>query len=109
LRTKIGILIALVMAVTLCLVTAAPVAAVTTLPYSQSWGSPNTVDVAVEDTGDGWLQWTYTYPVSPTHLPKMTVAIDYPNGFCITTSDDGSHDGWYYAADYRHQCVPNQH
>jgi hypothetical protein len=29
----------------------------------------------------------------------MTVAIDYPDGFCITTFDDGSHDGWYYAPD----------
>jgi hypothetical protein len=29
----------------------------------------------------------------------MTVAINYPNGFAITTFDDGSHDGWYYAPD----------
>jgi len=58
-----------------------------------------TLHVAVEDTGDGWLQWTYTYADNPTHTPKMTVAINYPHGFCITTFDDGSHDGWYYAPD----------
>jgi len=86
---------------------AAPVMAATNLPYSETWGpggitspgEPYTVDVVIEDTGDGWLQWTYTYPESPTHTPKMTVAIDYPNGFCITTFDDGSHDGWYFAPD----------
>ena len=56
------------------------------------------VNVAVTNDGD-WLQWTYTYAESPTHTPKMTVAIDYPNGFAITTFDDGGHDGWYYAID----------
>jgi predicted ribosomally synthesized peptide with SipW-like signal peptide len=55
--------------------------------------------VEVEDTGDGWLLWTYTYAEHPSNTPKMTVAIDYPNGFAITTFDDGSHDGWYYAPD----------
>ena len=57
------------------------------------------VGVEVEDTGDGWLEWTYTYADTPTHTPKMTVAIDYPNGFAITTFDDGSHTGWYNAVD----------
>jgi len=56
------------------------------------------VGVTVEDTGD-WLLWTYTYDEVPTHTPKMTVAIDYPDGFAITTFDDGAHDGWYYAPD----------
>jgi len=53
--------------------------------------------VAVVDAGE-WITWTYTYATSPTHTPKMTVAIDYPNGFAITTLDDGS-DGWFYAPD----------
>ena len=56
------------------------------------------VQVDVIDEGD-WLKWTYTYSATPTHTPKMTVAIDYPTGFAITTFDDGSHDGWYYAID----------
>ena len=57
-------------------------------------------NVQVDITDDGeWLQWTYTYAASPTHTPKMTVAIDYSTGFAITTFDDGSHDGWYYAID----------
>ena len=64
--------------------------------YSKDWSS---LHVTVVDTGDGWLKWTYTYAVSPTHKPKMTVAINYPHGFCITTFDDGTHDGWYYAPD----------
>jgi len=58
-----------------------------------------TLGVTVEDTGDGWLEWTYTYATNPTHTPKMTVAINYSNGFAITTFDDGTHDGWYYAVD----------
>jgi len=58
----------------------------------------NNVEVEVADDGE-WLTWTYTYADEPTHTPKMTVAIDYPNGFSITTFDDGSHDGWYYAPD----------
>jgi len=57
------------------------------------------VDVKVEDTGDGWLQWTYTGDENTRPQPKMTVAINYPYGFAITTFDDGSHDGWYYAPD----------
>jgi hypothetical protein len=64
--------------------------------YSKDWSG---LGVTVEDTGDGWLKWTYTYAENPTHKPKMTVAINYPNGFCITTFDDGSHDGWYYSPD----------
>jgi len=64
--------------------------------YSKTIGD---VVVTVVDTQDGWLEWTYVYATSPTHTPKMTVAIDYPNGFAITTFDDGSHDGWYYAPD----------
>jgi hypothetical protein len=64
--------------------------------YSQDWSG---LHVTVEDTGDGWLKWTYTYAASPTHKPKMTVAINYPHGFCITTFDDSTHDGWYYAPD----------
>ncbi len=61
--------------------------------------SSSDLDVTVEDTGNGWLKWTYTYAASPTHTPKMSVAINYPNGYVITTFDDGSHDGWYYAPD----------
>ena len=57
------------------------------------------VNVTVVDTGDGCLQWTYTYAAVPTHTPKMTVAINYPDGFAITTFDDGTHGGWYYAPD----------
>jgi len=56
------------------------------------------VGITVEDTGD-WLLWTYTGDGTTRPTPKMTVAIDYPNGFAITTFDDGSHDGWYYAPD----------
>ena len=110
-KKKLSILIALVMAISLCLVPAAALAVPTVLPYEQTFGpsvggtsviaapgDPNTVDVILEDTGDGWLRWTYTYPETPTFTPKMTVAIDYPNGFCITTFDD-YHDGWYYAPD----------
>jgi len=109
-KKKLSILIALVMAITLCLTPMVAVAA-TVLPYAQTFGpsvggtsvialpdAPNTVDVVVADTGDGWLQWTYTYPDTPTHTPKMTVAIDYPNGFAITTLDDSS-GGWWYAPD----------
>ena len=66
--------------------------------YSYS-GNILGVGITVEDTGDNWLLWTYTYDVSPTHTPKMTVSINYPTGFAITTGDDGSHDGWYYAPD----------
>jgi len=54
--------------------------------------------VTVTDDGE-WLTWTYIYAENPTHTPKMTVAINYPHGFCITTFDDGTHDGWYYAPD----------
>lgn len=57
------------------------------------------VNVTVVDTGDGWLQWTYTGDNTTREVPKMTVAINYPNGFAITTFDDGSHNGWYYAPD----------
>jgi len=106
LKKKLSVLIALVAMLSMLLVPAGALA-VTSLPYNETWdpegtadsGDPHSVDVVVEDTGDGWLQWTYTYSDSPTHLPKMTVAIDYPSGFCITTFDDGSHDGWYYAPD----------
>ena len=65
-------------------------------PYSYSKNIAG-LSVTVEDTGD-WLLWTYTYAAAPTHTPKMTVSINYPNGFAITTFDDG-HDGWYYAPD----------
>jgi len=57
------------------------------------------VHITVEDTGDGWLLWTYTGDDTTREVPKMTVAIDYPTGFAITTFDDGVHDGWYYAPD----------
>lgn len=64
------------------------------------------VNVTVVDTGDGWLQWTYTYAAVPTHTPKMTVAINYPTGFAITTFDGQTdpatgqpYNGWYYAPD----------
>jgi hypothetical protein len=62
-------------------------------------GDSPTINVKVEDTGDGWLKWTYTGDDTTRTTPKMTVAIDYPNGFAITTFDDGIHDGWYYAPD----------
>jgi hypothetical protein len=57
-----------------------------------------TLNVTVEDTGDGWLKWTYIYAENPTHRPKMTVEINYPkpDSFGITTFDDSEHDGWYY-------------
>jgi hypothetical protein len=58
---------------------------------------PVNLGVTVADVGD-WLLWTYTYAATPTHTPKMTVSINYPTGFAITTFDDG-HDGWYYAPD----------
>ena len=62
--------------------------------------SSNIAGVLVDVTDEGeWLKWTYTYADNPTHTPKMTVAINYPDGFAITTFDDGSHDGWYYAPD----------
>ncbi len=97
-KKLVSVLLTLAVVLGLSLTMAVPVAAA--YSYSETWGtSPNTVDVVVEDTGDGWLQWTYTYPESPTHTPKMTVAINYPNGFAITTFDDGEHDGWYYAPD----------
>jgi len=107
LKKKLSILIALVVAISLCVAPAVAQAVAIPPSYEETWGpagivSPgaaNSVDVVVEDTLDGWLQWTYTYSDSPTHTPKMTVAIDYPTGFCITTFDDGSHDGWYYAPD----------
>ena len=56
------------------------------------------LNVKVEDTGD-WLLWTYTGDGTTRPTPKMSVSIDYPTGFSITTFDDGSHDGWYYAPD----------
>jgi len=62
------------------------------------YGNIAGVQVNVTDDGE-WLQWIYTYADTPTHTPKMTVAIDYPDGFAITTFDDGSHTGWYYAPD----------
>jgi len=106
LKKVFSVLLTLAVVLGLSLV-AAPVAAGTTYLYSATWGpsgiatpgDPYTVDVTVADTGDGWLQWTYTYSESPTHTPKMTVAINYPHGFAITTFDDGAHDGWYYAPD----------
>ena len=53
--------------------------------------------VTVEDTNDGWLEWTYTAVDAPTSgTLKMTVEINYPNGFGITTFDNGNYDGWYY-------------
>jgi len=65
--------------------------------YSQVWTENGEVRVEVEDTNDGWLQWTYTAvtPATSGKL-KMTVEINNPTGFGITTFDDGSHDGWYY-------------
>jgi len=62
--------------------------------------SADIAGVGVEVTDDGeWIQWVYTYADTPTHTPKMTVAINYPTGYAITTFDDGSHTGWYYAVD----------
>ena len=110
-KKKLSILIALVMAITLCLTPVVALAA-DALPYAKTFGpsaagtsatatagDSNTVDVVIEDIGDGWLEWAYTYSDTPTFTPKMTVAIDYPNGFAITTFDDGTHDGWFYAPD----------
>ncbi len=71
-----------------------------TTSYLQEVGytySANIAGVLVDVTDEGeWLQWTYTYSATPTHTPKMTVEINYPNGFAVTTFDDGTHDGWYY-------------
>jgi len=66
--------------------------------YTYEYTFPQGLHVLVEEDGD-WLVWTYTFAETPTHTPKMSVAIDYPNGFAITTFDDGSHDGWYYSPD----------
>ena len=75
--------------------------------YGETWDD---VDVTITETPN-WLTWTYTYPVSTSHTPKMTVAINYPTGFCITTYDgqdlldslgnpvDKTGDTWYYASD----------
>ena len=65
--------------------------------YSKTWPQNGDVLVEVKDTNDGWLQWTYTAitPATSGKL-KMTVEINNPTGFGITTFDDGSHDGWYY-------------
>jgi hypothetical protein len=65
--------------------------------YSRTWTANGDVLVTVEDTKDGWLQWTYnaSTPTTSGKL-KMTVEINNPTGFGITTFDDGSHDGWYY-------------
>lgn len=66
--------------------------------YSKVWAGDNgkEVLVTVEDTEE-WLEWNYTAvdPVTSGTL-KMTVEIDNPTGFGITTFDDGSYDGWYY-------------
>lgn len=66
--------------------------------YSQDWGE---VGVTVEDTGDGWITWTYTYPEEYTHpdAPQISVAINYPNGFVIHTADGHQGPGWYYTID----------
>jgi len=65
--------------------------------YSKTWSKNGDVLVTVEDTNDGFLQWTYVATTTPTSgTLKMTVEIDNPTGFGITTFDDGSHDGWYY-------------
>jgi len=65
--------------------------------YSKTWTNNGDILVTVEDTNDGWLEWTYTTITTPTSgRLKMTVEIDNPTGFGITTFDDGSHDGWYY-------------
>jgi hypothetical protein len=65
--------------------------------YSQIWTENGDVLVEINDTDDGWLQWTYTAVTPSTSgTLKMTVEIDNPTGFGITTFDDGSHDGWYY-------------
>lgn len=64
--------------------------------YSEVWSENGDVLVTVVDTDDGWLEWTYTAQTTPTTTLKMTVEIDNPTGFGITTFDDGSHDGWYY-------------
>ncbi|MBA3063824.1 hypothetical protein FP803_00100 [Candidatus Woesearchaeota archaeon] len=65
--------------------------------YSRVWTANGDVNVTVEDTDDGWLKWTYTAIDTPTAgTLKMTVEIDNPTGFGVTTFDDGSHDGWYY-------------
>jgi len=105
-RKLVSALLTLAVVLGLSLVAAVPAAAVTTYSYSGTWGpsgtatpgEPYTVDVTVADTGDGWLQWTYTYSENPTHTPKMTVAINYPSGFSITTFDSDP-TGWWYAPD----------
>lgn len=71
--------------------------------FSQNFCNlPGSLGVTVQEqtVGDAkWLVWTYTFAETPTTLPKMTVAINYPSGYAITTFDDGSHNGWYYAPD----------
>jgi len=64
--------------------------------YSETWSENGDVLVTVVDTDDGWLEWTYTAIDPATTKLKMTVEINFPTGFGITTFDDGSHDGWYY-------------
>jgi len=72
-----------------------------TKPPATSYSYSGTIDgvgVKVDDLGDR-LKWTYTYSDPPISTPKMTVSINYPSGYAITTFDDGSHTGWYYAPD----------
>jgi len=62
-------------------------------PYSYGPTMHGAVEVTVIDTGDGWLQWTYK------DTSQMSVAINYPNGFVIHTSDGHHSPGWYYTID----------
>jgi len=56
------------------------------------------IDVTVEDTGDS-IKWTYTGGT------QMSVAINYPNGFVIHTSDGNCPtSGWYYSIDGGASC-----
>lgn len=56
------------------------------------------IDVTVEDTGDS-LKWTYTGGT------QMSVAINFPSGFVIHTSDGHCPaPGWYYSIDGGASC-----
>jgi hypothetical protein len=57
------------------------------------------INVTVEDNSDS-LKWTYT------HSTQMSVAINFPSGFVIHTSDGHCvGPGWYYSIDGGASCT----
>jgi len=67
------------------------------LPYSFTYDVGG-VNVVVEDTGDS-IKWTYTGGT------QMSVAINFPAGFAIHTSDGHcAAPGWYYSIDGGASC-----